>query len=127
MFKADNLPDSCPPSEAIEQEVENVYRLVSSPPTEDNFMNHVEANIPFNDKLLCEANALSFFTTLKKAQQTSKMFKKYKKPNIHFYCGNISTECGRHRTKNKHLNLWVYKDVDIKSNFMKEGELIENH
>lgn len=127
MFKAENLPAGCPPLDAQEQNIENVYRLVSFPPCEDDFKTHVEGNMRFPEDLYCEANALSFFTNIEKAKKMSKQFKKFKKSNVHMYCGNITSEFGRHRTKNKHLNLWVYKEINILNVFTEEGVLIENH
>lgn len=126
MFKASNLPPGCPPLNAIEKDVQGVYRLVNSPPNDKDFETHVEGDLPFDEELICYANSLSFFTTLKRAQEISIRFKKFKKPNIHFYHGNLLTSFGQQTEKKKHISLWVYKGVEIKKEFLKVGTFIGN-
>lgn len=127
MFKADNLPQGCPPLHAVEQDVIGVYRLVCSPPNDKDFETHIEADLFYREDEQCGANSLSFFTTLARAEQMSKRFKKYKKPNTHFFQGDLSKSFGLQTLKNKHISLWVYKDVDIKNEFLKVGTFIANY
>ena len=113
MFKAENLPVGCPPLDCEDDELKNIYRLVSNPPCSEDFLSHIENGDSYPKFLECEANAISFFTTVESAKKIQSKFRKLNKPNQHILEGEIKSGNGIHRTKGTHINFWVFKDKDI--------------
>lgn len=116
-FKAENLPGNCPPNDGVKSPLNNIYRLVKDIDniSETDFLTHVESKQRFPPSLECEANALSFFTTEKAADNIRKRVKKFKGYSI--VCGNIEDDKGIHTNKNKHINFWLAKDTNIYEEF----------
>lgn len=121
IFKETELPESCPPLDTIQQNVKPVYRyLVNEEISEIDFLNHRERNIPYKPHEECEALAISFFTTEQSAKRMAIKYKSFRKRTLSV--GQISKECGVHKTANNHLNLWLFKDVNMLDIFSKGEE-----
>lgn len=121
-----HMPVQCPPADAKENNVEPVYRFIENDTVQEiDFLNHLERNKPYPPHKTCEALALSFFTTLEATKKASKKIKGLR--NKKFVSGQITSECGTHHTVNNHLNLWLYKDVDILKIFLGEEDRGENN
>ncbi|MGG2061649.1 hypothetical protein [Priestia megaterium] len=120
VFKSQaDMPEQCPPSDAKENNVGEVYRFIENDDIEEiDFLNHKERNKSYPPHKTCEALALSFFTTLEATKRAGKRIKGLR--NKKFVVGQITSECGRHHTINNHLNLWLYKDVDMLKIFLGE-------
>lgn len=121
VFKEKNFPPQCPPSEAIQQDVEPVFRFTESETLqESDFLNHREMNKPYPPHLECEALAISFFTKREAAERLRNRHKHFKNKVIKK--GKITEECGIHKIRESHLNLWLYHDVDMLKMFVGEIE-----
>ncbi|KGR90188.1 hypothetical protein CD30_13155 [Ureibacillus massiliensis 4400831 = CIP 108448 = CCUG 49529] len=119
------MPPQCPPSNAISNDVEPVYRFIEDDSVQDlDFLNHVERGKSYPPAKTCEALALSFYTTIDAAKNASKRFKNLR--NKKLVAGRITSECGIHNIKNNHLNLWVYKEIDMLKVFLEEVSEIGN-
>jgi len=118
VFKSQaDMPAQCPPADAEENDVEPVYRFIENDTVEEvDFLNHIERNRPYPPHKTCEALALSFFTTLEAAKTAGKRIKGLR--NKKYVAGLITSECGAHCTIKNHLNLWLYKDVDMLKIFL---------
>lgn len=117
------MPESCPPSDACANDVDPVFRYIENEIAEEiDFQNHIERGFPFKPEDKCAAIALSFFTT-EGAAKKLKRFKKFKKMVISK--GKITSDCGIHNIENNHINLWVYKDVDMLNVFLGEEDNAE--
>lgn len=124
MFKSqEEMPESCPPSDASANEIDPVFRFIENEDAQEiDFQNHIERGFPFKPEDKCAAIALSFFTT-ESAAKKLKRFKKFKKMIISK--GRITSDCGIHNIENYHINLWVYKDVDMLKVFLGEENSAE--
>jgi hypothetical protein len=121
----DKMPKQCPPANAISKDVEPVYRYIDGDVLKPiDFENHIERGLSYRPEQSCEAIALSFYKTEEAAVNLAKRFKKFKRKSISK--GKITAECGIHNTINNHLNLWVYKDVDMIKVFTGEEKGNEN-
>ncbi|MBR0630738.1 hypothetical protein [Bacillus altitudinis] len=121
VFKEKNLPPQCPPTDAIKEDVEPVFRLTKSETLqESDFLNHKEMNKPYPSHLECEALAISFFTKREAAERVRKRHKHFK--NRVIKKGKITEECGIHKIKESHLNLWLFQDVDMLERFAEDIE-----
>lgn len=73
----EDLPEDCPPSEAIPPDGDsNYYRLVSSvPPSEDDFvpMARLKAERTFRGRRLCQALAISVVDSLEASHELLKL------------------------------------------------------
>ncbi|WP_342508288.1 hypothetical protein [Sporosarcina sp. FSL K6-2383] len=124
-FKEENFPEQCPPFDAIEQDINPIYRIIENDTVQEiDFLNHRERKKPYPQNKTCEALAISFFTTAKAASDATKRFKNLR--NKKFVGGIITSKSGIHKTENVHLNLWLYKDVDMVKVFLGEGDGNEN-
>ncbi|WHX88032.1 hypothetical protein QNH18_07020 [Bacillus paralicheniformis] len=113
VFKEKNLPPQCPPTDAVQKDVEPVYRFIENDTLQEiDFLNHRERNITYRSEQKCEALAISFFTTEQAAERLRKKFKRKFKEKI-LLKGKITEECGIHKTENDHLNLWLFQDVNM--------------
>lgn len=115
------MPEHCPPSNAEANDVKPVFRYIEN----DNvsvidFQNHIERNLIYKPEDKCGAIALSFFTTEESAKKLGTRFKKFRKKLI--AKGEITSKCGIHNIANNHLNLWVFKDVDMLKVFTGEED-----
>lgn len=120
-----DMPPQCPPVDAAPNDVEPVYRIIENEEIQEiDFLNHIERKNFYRPHRKCEAIALSFFTNEKAVVELKKRIKKFK--NKLFSKGKITTECGIHNIENNHLNLWVYKDVEMLKVFLGEEEKDEN-
>lgn len=126
MFKNQaDMPQQCPPDTASSNNVKPVYRFIEGDVVQEiDFLNHIERNKGYPSGRECEAFALSFFTTLDAAENAAKKFKNLR--NKKFVAGKIISECGIHNTRNNHLNLWLYKDIDMLRVFLGEENKSEN-
>lgn len=122
VFKEKNLPDQCPPTDAVQEYVEPVYRFIENDTLQEiDFLSHRERNLPYKQpEKECEAAAISFYTTEQAAEGLRNKFKKFKKKVL--IKGKITKECGIHKTENYHLNLWLFKDVNMLNVFPVEWE-----
>lgn len=120
-FKLD-LPESCPPMQTISSDIYPVYRLTDSSELKDSdFLSHVEKNIYYRPEQICQAHAISFFKDIESCMRTQKRFKNLRKKVISE--GKITKSCGLNDSYigGSHVNLWVYKDVDL-LNIFKGGD-----
>ncbi|QWG70402.1 hypothetical protein EXW32_29095 (plasmid) [Bacillus mycoides] len=121
VFKETNMPEQCPPSNAIQQDVECVYRFIENDTVQEiDFLNHKERNRTYPSDRECEAVALSFFTSTVAAEKSRKRFKSLKGKVLAE--GKITSECGIHETKNHHLNLWLFENVNMMKTFTGEED-----
>lgn len=118
LFKAENLPAGCPPSDCKDYELKNIFRLVSNPPCSEDFLSHIESGQSYPEYLECAANAVSFFNTYNSAKKIQSKFRKLNKNNQHILEGNIKAGIGIHKTKGTHIDFWVFKDKDIFAEFI---------
>ncbi|WP_262173233.1 hypothetical protein [Saccharococcus sp. Marseille-Q5394] len=120
-FKEKDFPAQCPPIDAIEMDINPVYRVIENDTIQEvDFLNHRERNKRYPSHKTCEALAISFFTTYEAANDATIRFKNLR--NKKFVQGIITMECGIHKTENEHLNLWLYKDVDMVKVFLGEED-----
>jgi hypothetical protein len=126
IFKETQLPEMCPPSDAIQNDVAPVYRFIENETAQEiDFLNHKERNFPYPPHLMCEAMAISFYTTENAATRIAKRYqKKFKGKKLSI--GKITSSCGVHKTENCHLNLWLFKDTDMLKVFLGEENKNEN-
>lgn len=119
-YKLD-LPETCPPKQAKTANLTSVYRLIGGDIiTETDLISHVEEGKSFPPAKLCEAHAVSFFQDLKTCEILKGKFKNLRNKTI---CeGQLTKECGVMDLflNESHINLWVYKDVNILSIFKGE-------
>lgn len=121
-----DMPLQCPPVDAKENDVKPVYRFIENDSLQEiDFLNHLERNRPYPSHKTCEALALSFFTTLEAAEIASKRIKSLR--NKKYVSGQITTKCGTHHTINNHLNLWLYKNIDMPKIFLGGEDRGENN
>lgn len=122
VFKEENMPEQCPPSDAIQQDVEPVYRFIENGTIQEiDFLSHVARNKPYPPHKKCDAHAISFFTTEQAAKSLAKRYpKKFKGKSM--IAGRITSACGIHKTENNHLNLWLFKDTDMLNVFTGEED-----
>ena len=105
----EDYPDACPPSEANEMEG-SFYRMCNSAvPEKDDFKTHVDLGLNFPPPKLCEAKALSFFTSEQAIEKLKKRFPKFKVAVLI----NISPSHGVGLLEGEHLNLWEFQDVNF--------------
>ncbi|WP_215115401.1 hypothetical protein [Exiguobacterium sp. s80] len=119
----ESMPEKCPPATAKSEDVENVFRfLEEADPQELDFDNHLKRNLFYTKDRLCEAIALSFFTTDKKVAEMRIRFpEKFESATI--LKGNIRENAGVHKTKRQHLNLWVFHGVKMFEEFTRKEEV----
>ena len=122
VFKSQtDMPESCPPSNAIANDIEPAFRYIeNNEPQDIDFQNHIVRKIPYKNEDKCAAIALSLYTTEEAAGTLRKRYKKFKKMIISQ--GKITSDCGIHIIENCHINLWVYKDVDMLKVFLGEED-----
>ncbi|MCY8002446.1 hypothetical protein P9D31_17115 [Bacillus haynesii] len=119
VFKEKNLPPQCPPADAVQKDVEPVYRFIENDTLQEiDFLNHRERNLTYRSEQECEALAISFYTTEQAAERLRKKFKRFKKKVL--LKGKVTEECGIHKTENYHLNLWLFQDVNMLNVFPTE-------
>ncbi|MNC06513.1 hypothetical protein D3C75_540260 [compost metagenome] len=112
-----DLPPQCPPSDAASGDVGPVYRYIEGENLDEvDFLNHKEKNLYYSRDMECEALALSFYTTIEAANDLAKRVKKFRKKKV--ISGRITSTCGIHKTTNDHLNLWIYRDIDMMEVFL---------
>lgn len=117
----EDMPEQCPPSNTKANDVEPVFRYIENDTLSViDFQNHIERELYYNADAKCEAIALSFFTTEESAKRLRSRFKKFRKKNI--VKGRLTSKCGVHNIVNNHLNLWVFKDVDMLKVFTGEED-----
>lgn len=119
VFKSqEDMPKQCPPDDAIPNNIEPVYRFIEHETIgEIDFLNHKERKKRYPSDKTCEALAISFFTTTRAVKIASR-FKNLKGKK--YVAGKITSECGIHNIENEHLNLWLYKNVDMLKVFLGE-------
>lgn len=116
-----DLPPQCPPGDAVSNDINPVFRYIESDTLqESDFLNHKEKNSNYPPGMECEALAVSFYTTIEAADNLAKKFKKFRTKKL--LSGRITTECGLHKTENEHLNLWIFKNVDMVKVFLGGGD-----
>lgn len=107
----EDYPDSCPPSEANEVEG-SFYRICNSAvPEKDDFKTHVDLGLNFPPQKLCEAKALSFFSSEQAIERLKKRFPKFKDKVAVLI--NILPSHGVGLLEGEHLNLWEFQDVNF--------------
>ena len=117
----ENLPDSCPPSDAMEPSGESYYRIINSTqPVNSDFLSYRALN---PDKKVfvseCQAKAISLFTDVESCRVISKL-PKFKGKNI--YIGELvltKSDGLIAHTPNKnstnHYSWWRSEEFDIKT------------
>ncbi|MBD7937026.1 hypothetical protein H9655_08280 [Cytobacillus sp. Sa5YUA1] len=113
------LPTECPPETAKSEDIEVAYRFIKSDlVTEEDFLSHKEENKKYPPYLACQALAVSFFVTEEHARKVAENNQYLGDKKL--VKGRITSECGKHRTKRGHINLWLCEDVDMKKVFLGE-------
>ncbi len=116
----EDLPKQCPPADAASKDIYPVYRFIENNIVQAiDFLNHKERNKPYPHGMIsysCESFALSFFTSEEAAKKMAKKYPFFKKKNL--VSGKITSKCGVHKTEREHLNLWLYKNVDMLKIFL---------
>lgn len=112
----EHLPVDCPPREAEDKPLENVYRLcINNPPKASDFLSHVELNKTFPPEKTCMAAGLSIYTELSDAEKSKKRIPAYRKKG-YIACGNIIKGVGRVLSTptqgNSHHTWWTYRGTD---------------
>ena len=122
MYKGlEDMPPQCPPVDVIAGDKEPVFRfIVGDSLDEVDFLNHLERNITYPPAKKCEALALSFMTEESAVKRMQQKFTKFRKMNV--AKGRITKECGVHNIQRQHLNLWLFKDVEMMNIFIKGEE-----
>lgn len=122
VFKSqEDMPESCPPSNAAPNDVEPVYRFIENDTIgEIDFLNHKEREKKYPSDRTCEALAISFFTSTRAAKIARKRYKNLKGKS--FVEGKITSDCGIHNIENGHLNLWLYRNVNMLKVFLGEED-----
>lgn len=122
VFREKNLPEQCPPSDAIQEDVEPVYRFIENDTLQEiDFLSHRERNLFYKPEKECEAAAISFYTTEQAAEELRMKFKRKFKRKV-LLKGKITKDCGIHKTEYYHLNLWLFQDVNMLNVFPAEWE-----
>lgn len=121
MYKSsEDMPPQCPPVDVIAGDKEPVFRFITGDSlNEIDFLNHAERNISYPPSKKCEALALSFMTEESAVKLMQQKFNKFRKMNV--AKGRITKECGVHKIQRHHLNLWLFKGVEMMNIFI-EGE-----
>lgn len=120
-----DLPPQCPPSDATPGDIMPVYRFLEGEDlNEVDFLNHKEKKSMYPSDMECEALALSFYTSIEAADNLAKRVKKFRKKKL--LSGRITSACGIHKTENEHLNLWIYRDIDMMNVFLGGEDKDEN-
>ncbi|MGV2927199.1 hypothetical protein RW115_01265 [Macrococcus capreoli] len=117
-FKLD-LPESCPPIQSIASDLRPVYRLTDSNELkETDFMSHIELGKNYRPEQECQAHAISFFNDIDSCYRAQKKFKNLRNKVVSK--GIITKECGLNDSYkgSSHINLWVYKDVNLLDIFL---------
>jgi len=108
------LPKSCPPTHAIEKEVE-LYRVLSSDtPTEADFKSYCDL-YPDNPRFknLCKAYALSFYDTLDNALLALTRSTTLKGTHIGTYQLNKTHGVCEFKEGHGHYSIWLYDNWDF--------------
>jgi ribosomal protein S18 len=120
-----DMPPQCPPEDATPKDIEPVYRIIENEEVQEiDFLNHIERKLFYRSARKCEAIALSFFSNEKAVLELKRRIKNFKNKLISK--GKITSECGEHTIENSHINLWVYKDVEMLKVFLGEEDKDEN-
>lgn len=109
-----NLPEQCPPGNAISVNLSPVYRLVDGEDVStSDLLSHVEAGLRFPPEKECQAHAVSLFQDIEGCERQQKKFKMLRNKKI--YRGQITKDCGvvDLYLNISHINLWVFKDIDL--------------
>ncbi|MCO6218260.1 hypothetical protein LZT70_08290 [Staphylococcus epidermidis] len=109
-----NLPEQCPPGNAISVNLSPVYRLVDGEDVSaSDLLSHVEAGLRFPPEQECQAHAVSLFQDIKGCERQQRKFKMLRNKKI--YRGQITKDCGvvDLYLNISHINLWVFKDIDL--------------
>jgi hypothetical protein len=109
---AENLPDQCPPSTAVDAAWTNVFRLTDDQPvTEESFASHAALGkgIPKSLANLCAWSSCSLTTE----PATLKKLKKLR----HKFAVKLDIPAGAGRTLKKgiHIDFWRYANFDVLS------------
>lgn len=119
------MPPQCPPAQAQPYERFPVFRLCFDQKiSEKDFYNHHElGTIPKRPKKdLCGYFALSFNTTIEASAYVRDNFKEFKERKI--VAGKIIKTNGAMVQKKDHINLWLYKNVNMVQSFPLPPEFI---
>ena len=108
----EELPDRCPPSDAVDDAIPIAYRIVySDPPAEEHFRSNRYLNRPLPPNGdLCRHSSCSLFRTKERAKEFTNFPKvKYRGPMIAHL--SIGAGAGAWKEKRDHIDLWIYDDA----------------
>jgi hypothetical protein len=110
----EDLPDACPPEDAVQASYENVWRFVSSnPPADVDFHSHamLDKPLPRFGVTLCEWSSCSLFLS---DNDSYKLLPKPKKKFKFIARLQITNLCGFTQSNGKHVHFWRFKNVTPK-------------
>lgn len=111
----EELPNSCPPKKAIEQEIE-VYRVLSTDtPTEDDFKNYCKL-YPNNPRYreMCKAYSLSFYNSIENAMSALSRSSNLKGTHIAKYLIDTTHGVCEFKSTSGHYSVWLYDSWGFK-------------
>jgi len=121
MTFAEELPELCPPNEAIDEDLGIAWRFVSrSGPSEEDFKSHsaLGKRIPFGMDS-CRWASCSLFTTEEAVRAKSKLASLREKQPIKI---KVPKGSGMSATKGKHIDFWRFSDFDPMEHLISELE-----
>lgn len=111
------LSTQCPPENAKSGDINTAYRFIKGDEvTAEDFLSHKEEERKYPPFLACQALAVSFFTSEQHAMKVAENNQYLGDKKL--VKGKITSECGKHRTKRGHINLWLADDVDMTNVFL---------
>jgi len=112
MFR-EELPDQCPPHEAVDVAYERLYRAVpADPPLNEHFDSHARLGKPKPDTVDdCRWASCSLFTHRRKATNVAKLPKL--RPVCQFVAElRVDVGAGLSQLRKQHVDFWFYKEFD---------------
>lgn len=110
----EDLPEQCPPTEAVDDVLQQVFRLVEhNPPTEDCFKSHAAKGrpLPSTGVSPCAWASCSLFKESGALTRLSRLKKKFP----YLASLTIPAESGRHTSNGVHVDFWRYATFNISS------------
>ncbi|WP_372814261.1 hypothetical protein [Paenibacillus sp.] len=99
---------NCPPLEAHDKDIEEVYRLtLNNPPTDEDFLSHIEANKQYPPGKECVASSVSVYKNKDDAEKLKKKIPAYKRHGF-IAVGPIMAKSGvvLESTLSSHVDWW---------------------
>jgi len=117
----DFFPENCPPSDAIEKNI-NVFRYIENkPPSDDDFKSYYELN-PVKHEGRVEAYGLSVVSNLESAKNSLNLNPGLRRKYKFIAKGTVTPDSGvikntPSQKQKYHMTWWLYQGVKPASNF----------